>query len=1344
MKTILIIAIILMICLAPHSWAQLKKTFVISDFSDPAKDGPKFGMGDSGDIVKTIEPRAQTDLNNMLKVVFKSGRWPGFHVKVPQDWSPYEAIRFVVWSKNKIMLNVRIDDPKSSSYSTRFNKTIQLNPGQNLCQIKVDDIGRVLDRKKIRAFILFLSSPPKGMTLYFDDITLGPVLAETIPFIPYEKRRDLQPTLKVVTPHIPFAKGITGGPLRAFMLSGIIYGREIPEMMQRMDLDVKVMTWDRNWDSNTWGMGDFYGKRGHAFDVVLMQRYIASTLQGPEKFEVLVMSTPQGWERFPKGARTALIDRVKNKGEGLVLILPYPGKQERQAWPDDLKEISALINGDTDYIDPNSGYIRYGRSGHIRNQTWKIAKEHPITAGVPLEAIPMKNIEIKKYDVAPGAEVLIQTQNGAPILAVKQLGKGRVATFAWRSHALTPGIGKTEELASKIPYRYWEPVYSLMCRAALWAAGRTFERKDKPINVSPVAEKARYYSHFEKPYLQVKQWKDSKGKVTDWEMIYTPPGKTGIIPIEITAPQYITRGDDVQISFAVPKEMILGDPGKASCFASIYLIEKIDGSSRILEMMPSGTPGFKKEGKQLYKVTLPSSRVRQIMAYIKIIIFKTNKCVAQGEKEIIVAPKYKKGESRWQEYEILMWPVGGLPFLAEYDDRRMREIGCTGVMYPGWRSASGRMRWSRAGLRMMPHCISQGDLHIRPYRFAPLVEKWTSTGDRSVLIRKPSFADPVFLKKAHDRLAGITKTLKQFNPTNYVLSDEPSLTCYAKDFDFDFHPENIKWFIKRMEAKFKTIKNLNAALGTAVDSWDKIDPPVSKDARKNKSWSLWNEWRAHNDFVMAEGYRMYRDAVLQEDPNGTISVSGTQSATSFDGFDWGLLSPLFGTMQGYGYNHQDRKRMSFNPDMRNATPAGYGRSGRAVNHQIWSKLIQHGGGHVLFWWISFRNPDLTFCRSAEDYQQIFKEMRSGIGKQYMQARRLFSPVAILYSMNSIRATYMQGNMSGRGGSYHSTENSVVTALIKAGFDPQFITDTQVSKGELKSKNIKALFMPMTLSLGYGDKQGGFSVVPEIKKYMDQGGVVVATNESKYDEFLKPRKPDPGFIKNVVKFDAVKENLGETLSKSGIVPRMKALKPDGSPVPGMESCLHIVKGKADGYLATLLRKPLGSKEVLGADGVLITVPDKSGGNEKEPVVLDISRLGDMTCYNTRTHEQLKPKKGKLSLEVQAGDACSVALLPYAVDKITAETEIKDRMLNISFKLHSRSKAFVPHVVRIEVGDEVVARKREVPEGPTLTVNAVAGTNGQGTVQIPLAIEDLKRKLEIRLKDTLTGVNITIKP
>ena len=318
------------------------QTLLLSDFADPETDAAKWSP--SGNVVIRVEPLAATDTNQMMKVEFDRGGYPGFRFnQPPRDWSNYEALRFVVHAPSPITLHIRIDDANSKGYDTRYNRTFALNQGANLCQIETADIGRVLNLKSIRMLLFFLSSPPPGAILYFDDVALGELLSESTPFIPYSERMDTQPTLDVLTPHFRFAKPLPK-PLNTFIMTSIRSGREVAELLQRIDMTASQMTWDRNYDQNTWGMGDFYGKRGHMFDFVLMQRYRSSSLQGPEAFDTLCIATPQGWDRFPKGARDALIERVRDKGEGLVLIFPLPGDEPNAPWPDDLKALSALID----------------------------------------------------------------------------------------------------------------------------------------------------------------------------------------------------------------------------------------------------------------------------------------------------------------------------------------------------------------------------------------------------------------------------------------------------------------------------------------------------------------------------------------------------------------------------------------------------------------------------------------------------------------------------------------------------------------------------------------------------------------------------------------------------------------------------------------------------------------------------------------------------------------------------------------------------------------------------------------------------------------------------------------
>lgn len=1301
------------------------KEIILNTFEDAKLEAEDWQA--SGSTV-TIEPRSPTDSNLMLKLVAKEDSYPGMSRTPPRDWRGYEVLRFKVWAASAYALAVRVDDDSSKDYATRFNFTFKLKQGENLCQVRVADIGKKLQLDKIKRLIVFTVNPPPGLVLHFDDFALGQALTERVPFIPYAERKDLIPSLAVATPHLPFGRGLAGGPRKIFVQTSVECGREVPELMQRVDLEVSQLTWDRNYDLNTWGFGDFYGQRGHAIDVKLMQDYLASSLQGPERFAAIVLANTNGWLRNPPGAREALLRRVKEQGEGLVFIYPWPGGDAPGAvWPQDLKDVCALIDAESDHLR-TSGYFAPPAGGQVEPSAWRRMVDHPITRGVPLEALPMADISIRRYAVAPGAQVLLETADGAPVLAVRQVGTARVVTCAWVANGATPEIRAWDKVLAERPYRYEEALYSLMARAILWASGHDFPRAGVATELPVAGENASRN-------FTVRQWKDAAGQVTDWELEFRPPGATGIAAVAVEAPANLACGEPIRVSFTLPAAVRDGQ-------ISIALVEEADDRRRTLERIEPAADGG------TVTCSLPSARVRQILARVEVQVRKAGAIVAEGQAEVVVAPVYRAGESRWQDYEVLMWPNGGLPFQNPLEDRMMKAFGATGVMDTQWQTRERRLRWARAGLRLMAHDIARRPLQISHEAFAELSTRYNRTGDRALLIRNPSYADPAFLAAERERVRELVRELKPFNPTNYITCDEPSLTSYAQDFDFDFHPENIRLFRQRMAERFGAIAELNAALGTAFASFDAVEPPLTSE----KQWPLWNAWRAHNDRVMADGYRMYREAVESADPNGTISISGTQSATPFDGFDWSQLSQHFGTMQGYGYSHQDRKRLSFRPDMLNAVPAGYGRAGKAVDHQIWSSLVENGGGHVLFWWVAFRNPDLSYCASARDYQRVFAEMRAATGKQYMHAERKWHPVAIAYSMNNVRAAYIKGDAGGRSSIYHRLSDGICDALIAAGYDPVFVSDAQIAAGDLARKGIKALFLPASFSLGYGDRKGGLAVQPALGAFLAAGGLVVATHEPDLDEFLRPRRPDPAFWGKVRTWDSVKADLGAAISGAGVLPWADVRSPQGGRIAKLEVAVHRLRGAVDAHLVTVLRAPVGMREKLGADGVVYMVPDPESGKEVEPAVLQLQGLGQPVAYDLRAG-YAATKTGATTAEAAvmpanaastyafdalAGDARCLALLPYKVEGLEVAATREQGDLVITWRLVG-AKVFAPHVMRIETGE---MQNGVFVADTVFSRNQVTPPTGAGRFGLPLAREDAGRKLAVRVRDALTGITRTV--
>jgi len=457
-------------------------------------------------------------------------------------------------------------------------------------------------------------------------------------------------------------------------------------------------------------------------------------------------------------------------------------------------------------------------------------------------------------------------------------------------------------------------------------------------------------------------------------------------------------------------------------------------------------------------------------------------------------------------------------------------------------------------------------------------------------------------------------------------------------------------------------------------------------------------------------------------------------------------------MQGYGYSHQDRKRLSFRPDMLNAVPAGYGRSGKAVDHQVWSKLVENGGGHVLFWWIAFRNPDLTYCASAKDYQRMFAEMKAATGKQYMQAERKWHPVAIAYSMNNVRAAYAKGDGGGRGSIYHRLSDGICDGLIAAGYDPVFVSDAQIAAGDLARQGIKALFLPASFSLGYGDRKGGLAVQPALAAFLAAGGMVVATHEPDLDEFLRPRKPDPAFWSKVKTWDGVRADLGAAISGAGVLPWADVRSPQGGKIAKLEVAVHRLRGEVDAHLVTVMRAPAGMKEKLGADGVVYMVPDPDSGKEVEPAVLKLQGLGQPVAYDLRAgyaatkggattaEATAMPASGAntYAFDALAGDARCLALLPYKVEGLAVTAGREQGDLVITWRL-AGAKVFAPHVMRIETGE---LQNGIFVADAVFSRNEVTPPSGAGRLGLPLAREDAGRKLAVRVRDALTGITRTV--
>src|SRR6185295_7335151 len=152
-------------------------------------------------------------------------------------------------------------------------------------------------------------------------------------------KNDITYSTEVVTTHVKWATSLPGGPIKAFFIPSVQYGRDMVELMQRLSQQPTTVSIDRSWDISCWGIGDYYGHeyRGDRDDFQMVYGYVEKDLTGPAQFEVMLIPGLNGWSRMTRASRDAILRRVR-EGAGLVLLHPFVGDVKGHPFKGDERE----------------------------------------------------------------------------------------------------------------------------------------------------------------------------------------------------------------------------------------------------------------------------------------------------------------------------------------------------------------------------------------------------------------------------------------------------------------------------------------------------------------------------------------------------------------------------------------------------------------------------------------------------------------------------------------------------------------------------------------------------------------------------------------------------------------------------------------------------------------------------------------------------------------------------------------------------------------------------------------------------------------------------------------------
>ncbi len=275
-------------------------------------------------------------------------------------------------------------------------------------------------------------------------------------------RHDLQSS--IVTPHVPWGRPHVNGPIRALVLCDDQNAREVIELAQRLDVDVTYIKFRTNREKEWIYQGD-----RTVPNLETAQKRLLEALDKP--LDVAVIAGFDWQVHFTPEIRAKLADKVQG-GMGLVAIEPC-------GVPADDPLVNALgISED----DRPLG----------RFYTWKAGSMDDIGRGLPWEwadeamALLVPRTRRMEYSRPPQGVGGYYAEDGVPLLAASEVGKGRVvtATYDVLTHvmsyrgfsALTPAISYRGALLQpeyeQMTWPYWEHWWVLITRMVVWAAGK--------------------------------------------------------------------------------------------------------------------------------------------------------------------------------------------------------------------------------------------------------------------------------------------------------------------------------------------------------------------------------------------------------------------------------------------------------------------------------------------------------------------------------------------------------------------------------------------------------------------------------------------------------------------------------------------------------------------------------------------------------------------------------------------------------------------------------------------------------------------------------------------------------
>lgn len=908
---------------------------------------------------------------------------------------------------------------------------------------------------------------------------------------------DIELTDSIKTPHIPWANPYYLGKTRVFFITHTSKEREVIEMAERFSMEFFRVTHGANMWKVPWALVKYWNASSSA----MVQKKILKQ----QPLDVIMISAP--WNSIEPEVQQLIMKRVEN-GTGLVIISPRVQKSGKYGYDYAL----ALSDEELKNFPETLASSFFEKLGN-----WKIVKNHFITTGVPLEL--MKSM----YSVhtVQNGDVLAEIDSH-PLIVVGQYGKGRIVAINYnfdnyqlREMAFLPNIHPFKTGSGVVVFnpdypnfQWWEYVWSMLIKSALWVSGREPELMIEKIQAEPQSivisvdnKREQGTFNFE---LTIRD-SYSRTKLQKSFVKSVQNGKSQIVlPIEYSSEEMhfadiIIKAGPLVVNWAtallnypqsiainqvkLDKEFLnpldkiktsitLNKPWNANSGLKIWAM-LYDVRGNLWEEIPVSIADGSSEGQ----IEFSAGKIETIAFYVCVQIRKDTQVIDEKRVRGIIAQPYE-----WDDYiYALEVGSGSNNYYQPYWFNELRKSGVNmlktnmlGATNLGWCVESGMK------IADTSRIIDSFLLHDKQAVYMDLKNKYFQTGDLKYLIRPVCMNDPKYRDEVKSRIQRVVGYMKNYGKMDYTLTDELSITHFGDYYDFCFCEYCLKSFREWVKGQYKDLKELNDAYGTNFASWDEVRPITSKEAREKGKWAGWADHRKFNEYSLYEFVKWIKKEVQKIQPDATISLSGTQIPGPYNGHDVWLRCQVFDNLWAYGSGNQIIMHRSFNPGLKQLPWGGYGSSGAELKHKLWRNVLEGGYGNA-FWWFPINlNPDFSLNPCSQAWKEAVSDLLTGIGKTIFTSRVEDYGIAIHYSQDSIHAAYCLDATS----TFDKNRDKWVETILRNHLNFSFISYAQIEKGDLVYPKVKVLVLPYSISLS--DKEA-----EAIRNFVRNGGTIIA-------------------------------------------------------------------------------------------------------------------------------------------------------------------------------------------------------------------------------------------------------------